>query len=158
MNNKCKKIALCLFLLAGTYNLWTLRPVKILYAYSDFGSTVFLVVDHLPWTDRDKIRWYLTHREEFKRKYPLLDQDWFRYYVIDIGNGFTNAKNYHDGPYEDLYCFPTIKDDADCIVKDYLFIVDEYSDSNTTFGVTVIDGEHEYQLTPEKQIERVFYP
>ncbi|EDU0972084.1 DUF943 family protein, partial [Salmonella enterica subsp. arizonae serovar 38:z4,z23:-] len=120
--------------------------------------TVFLVVDHLPWTDRDKIRWYLTHREEFKRKYPLLDQDWFRYYVIDIGNGFTNAKDYHDGPYEDLYCFPTIKDDADCIVKDYLLIVDEYPDRNTRFGVTVIDGELEYQLTPEKQIERVFYP
>ncbi|HHU2274710.1 TPA: DUF943 family protein, partial [Escherichia coli] len=48
MKRKLQKIILYLFLLCCIYNLWTLRPVQILYTYSDAGNSVFLVVDHLP--------------------------------------------------------------------------------------------------------------
>ena len=86
MKSKPQKIILCLFLLCCIYNLWTLRPVQILYTYSDAGNSVFLVVDHLPWTDSDKINWYLNHQNEIKNQHPLPEGSWHTWYVIDIGN------------------------------------------------------------------------
>lgn len=148
MKGKFPKLLLSLFLICGIYNLWTLRPVKILYIYSDAGSTVSIVVDHLPWTDRDKIAWYLAHRDELQRKYPLFDVNWQTYYVTDIGEGFTN---YEKSPHEDLRCYPTIHTENNCIVKNYLLIVDEYIDSNTRLYVP--DSDVVYQLTPENKLE-----
>lgn len=155
MKSKLQKIILCLFLLCCIYNLWTLRPVQILYTYSDAGNSVFLVVDHLPWTDSDKINWYLKHQNEIKNQHPLPEGSWHTWYVIDIGNGFTDYKKYIEGPYEDLYCFPTIKSNDNCIVKNYLMVINEYPYRNTHIG---INDFTEYQLTPENKIERVFNP
>lgn len=76
MKRKLQKIILYLFLLCCIYNLWTLRPVQILYTYSDAGNSVFLVVDHLPWTDSDKINWYLKHQDEIKSQNPLPEGSW----------------------------------------------------------------------------------
>jgi hypothetical protein len=61
LKKKISMLILYLFLSGAIYNLWTLRPVKILYVNSDGYGTINLVVDHLPWTDRDKIDWYLAH-------------------------------------------------------------------------------------------------
>lgn len=77
------------------------------------------------------------------------------WYVIDIGNGFTDYKKYIEGPYEDLYCFPTIKSNDNCIVKNYLMVINEYPYRNTHIG---INDFTEYQLTQENKIERVFNP
>ncbi|KNC89040.1 DUF943 family protein [Trabulsiella odontotermitis] len=153
MKRKFPKLLLCLFLTGGIYNLWTLRPVNILYVYSDAGSTVSMVVDHLPWTDRDKIAWYLTHRDEFKRKYPLSDENYQTYYITDIGEGFTN---YEKSPHEDLRCYPTLKNENNCIVKNYLLIVDEYAGSNTRLYIP--DSETDYQLTPDNKLEVIYPP
>lgn len=68
-----------------------------LYTYSDAGNSVFLVVDHLPWTDSDKINWYLKHQNEIKNQHPLPEGSWHTWYVIDIGNGFTDYKNISKG-------------------------------------------------------------
>lgn len=65
-------------------------------------------------------------------------------YVIDIGNGFTDYKKYIEGPYEDLYCFPTIKSNDNCIVKNYLMVINEYPYRNTHFFIV---DNNEYQLT-----------
>lgn len=153
MRNKFSFFLLLLFLAGGTYNLWTLRPVKILYVYSDAGSTVSMVVDHLPWTDRDKISWYMTHRDELIRKYPLYDEFWHTYNVLDIGNGFTN---YDKSPGTDLLCFPDIQTDDSCIVRTHLMIVNEYSDKKAIFYI--VTDKEEYQLTPGNKIERVLRP
>lgn len=63
----------CIFLAGALYNLWTLRQVNIIFINSDAGSTIDIVVDHLPWTDRDKIDWFLAHKEKILAKYPLYD-------------------------------------------------------------------------------------
>lgn len=97
MKSKLQKIILCLFILYCIYNLWTLRPVQVLYTYSDAGNSVFLVVDHLPWTDSDKINWYLKHQNEIKNQHPLPEGNLHTWYVIDIGNGFTDYKNISKG-------------------------------------------------------------
>ena len=60
-----------------------------------------------------------------------------------------------EGPYEDLYCFPTIKSNDNCIVKNYLMVINEYPYRNTHIG---INDFTEYQLTQENKIERVFNP
>lgn len=148
MRNKYSIIILCLFLMGGGYNLWTLRPVDILHVDSDAGSTVVLVVDHLPWTDRSKIDWFLARRENLRSKYPLYNEGWHRYYIMGIGNGFTNHES---NPHEDLLCFPVINSLNKCVIKDYLLIVDEYQNRNTQFYVSKADSE--YQMTPDKKIE-----
>ena len=86
---------------------------------------------------------------------PLPEGSWHTWYVIDIGNGFTDYKKYIEGPYEDLYCFPTIKSNDNCIVKNYLMVINEYPYRNTHIG---INDFTEYQLTQENKIERVFNP
>ncbi|EIM2859467.1 DUF943 family protein, partial [Escherichia coli] len=111
--------------------------------------------DHLPWTDSDKINWYLKHQNEIKNQHPLPEGSWHTWYVIDIGNGFTDYKKYIEGPYEDLYCFPTIKSNDNCIVKNYLMVINEYPYRNTHFFIA---DNNEYQLTQENKIERVFNP
>ncbi|MDK9604084.1 DUF943 family protein [Lelliottia wanjuensis] len=152
MKKKLPVMLLCLFLLGALYNLWTIRPVNILYIYSDEGVTVTIVVDHMPWTDREKIAWYLARRDEFKRKYPSFDNTWQTYYITDISDGFTN---YAKSPHEDLFCIPEIKGDDKCLVKNYFLIVDEYTNSGLRFYP---DSDIEYQLTPDNKIERVFRP
>jgi len=150
MKSKILNTAIYVFILSGIYNLWTLRPVNIIYTYSDAGGVVMLVVDHLPWTDRDKINWYLSRQQQIKSNHPLID-DYHTYYVADIGNGFTN---YQNSPHEDLFCIPTIKTEKNCIAKNYLLIVDEQPYRNTRYYITTSGSE--YELTPENKIERIY--
>lgn len=146
MKRKLFVMLLCLFLLGACYNLWTIRPVNIIYAYSEEGITVTIVVDHMPWTDRDKIAWYLARRDEFKKKYPYYGNIWQSYYITDICDGFTN---YEKSPHEDLFCIPEIKSDDNCLVKNYSLIVYEDPDSDTRFFT---DSEMEYRLTSDTKI------
>ncbi|MFT1055497.1 DUF943 family protein [Enterobacter hormaechei] len=152
MNKKFVVMLLCLFLFGAFYNLWESRPVNILYAYSNEGITVTLVVDHMPWTDRAKIDWYLARRDEFENKYPYSGNIWQSFYITDIGDGFTNYKK---SPHEDLLCFTVIKNESNCVVKNYFLIVYEYADGTPRF---FSDSEMEYRLTPDNKIERVFRP
>lgn len=141
----------CLFLAGALYNLWTLRKANIIFIYSDAGSTINIVVDHLPWTDRDKIEWFLARKEKILEKYPLYDSGMHTFYVMDVGKGFTN---YNENPDEDLRCFPTIKNEINCLIKDYLLIVYEEEYINTQFYIA--PWWTFYQLTPEGKIERIY--
>lgn len=141
----------CIFLAGALYNLWTLRQVNIIFINSDAGSTIDIVVDHLPWTDRDKIDWFLAHKEKILAKYPLYDNSTHTFYIIDIGDGFTN---YNENPDEDLFCFPTIKSEKSCLLKDYLLIAQEFRYKNHQFQTA--PWSTIYQLTPEGKIERIF--
>ena len=153
MRRKFRVLSLGLFLAGGIYNLWTLRPVNILHVDSDGDGVVVLVVDHMPWTDRDKIDWYLAHREEIRSKYPLFDEIKQSYYILGVGDGFTN---YERSPHEDLRCFTVIDSNNYCVIKDYLLIIDEYTNENTRFYVS--EGKVEYQLTLKNKIQRVYRP
>lgn len=66
------------------YNLWTLHSCTD-FVYILSGNSVFLVVDHLPWTDSDKINWYLKHQDEIKSN-PYPEGSWHTWYVIDVSN------------------------------------------------------------------------
>ncbi len=130
MKKKFPLLLLTLFLAGAFYNLWTLRPVKVLHASSDGYGDVELVVTHMPWTDMEKISWFILNREDIRAKYPLFPDVWHRYYITDIGDGFTNNKI---SPHEDLRCFSEIQNDKNCIVKNYLLVVDEYPDRYPRF-------------------------
>ncbi|WP_230353705.1 DUF943 family protein [Lelliottia sp. WAP21] len=153
MNNKMPKMLLLLFLSGGFYNLWTLRPVNIAYVYSDAGSTLSIVVDHLPWTDKEKIDWYISRREELARNYPLYNDSIHSINILDIGEGFTN---YNEMPDEDLLCFPTIQTDRSCILREHLLIVNEYPDRKAVFYI--VSNQTTYQLVAGDKIERVQRP
>ncbi|KFC07487.1 hypothetical protein GTGU_01871 [Trabulsiella guamensis ATCC 49490] len=153
MKNKFPVMLLCLFMIGAIYNFWTLRPVSILYVYSDGYGIVNLVVDHMPLTDRGKIGWYLAHREYIQSTYPLFPEIRHRYYVTNVGEGFTNQEN---SPHEDLRCFPAIDSKKNCVIKDYFLIVDENVNENTRFYVS--DGEVEYQMMSEHKLEFIPRP
>lgn len=138
------------FFIAAICNLCTLRSVKILHVYSDFNSSVFVVVDNLPWADRDKIGWFLSHRETFIKDCSLIDGIYHSYYIMDIGDGFTN---YEESPKEDLMCFSMGKDQHNCIVKNYPLVVNERPYENIRFQVSSYWATNEYELTPKGKIE-----
>lgn len=132
MKIKGISFAIFFFFTIALYNLWSLKPIKILYVYSDAGSEVFIVVDHLAWSDRDKISWFLSKRDEFIKKQSLYYPTEHHYLVMSINDGFTN---YINNTKDDLYCFPTIKTDLNCLVKNYLLIVTDKGDGSFYFYI-----------------------
>lgn len=140
-------LILSLFVVGACYNLWSLRAVKIVHISSNGYGVIQLVVNHMPWTDRDKIYWFLSHREKIDRQYPLFPEVWHRYYITDFGEGFTNRKL---SPHEDLKCFPEIQGDKNCIAKNYVLIVDEFPEKYPRFYLP--EDDTEYQMTPEGKI------
>jgi hypothetical protein len=141
----------CIFLAGALYNLWTLRQVNIMFIYSDAGSTINIVVDHLPWTDRDKIEWFLARKKDILEKHPLYNNSWHDFLIMDIGDGFTN---FSENPDEDLFCFPTIKSEKNCLVKNYLLVVEEAEYENMQFHIA--PWWTSYQLTSEGKVERIY--
>jgi len=149
MKNK-KKRFIGIFIIIAMCNLWSLRPVKILHIYSDFNSSVFIVVDHLPWADSDKIGWFLSRREKLINDYPLIDGIPHSYYIMDVGEGFTN---YKENPKEDLLCFSMGKKEHNCIIKNYPMVMSERPYENIHFQISSEWAVYNYELTPEGKIE-----
>lgn len=155
MKSKLQKIILCLFLLCCIYNLWTLRPVQILYTYSDAGNSVFLVVDHLPWTDSDKINWYLKHQNEIKNQHPLPEGSWHTGMSLISVMASLTIKNISKGRMKISTVSRQLRAMIIASWKNYLMVINEYPYRNTHIG---INDFTEYQLTQENKIERVFNP
>lgn len=110
--------------------LWQLRPVKIIAVsrYPEYEESYYInsnegfserdnyhiVVDHLPLSVKDKVKWYLAHKTELKNQYLIPRSSSYSITVWDIGDGFIDLSISDDG---DLICFPKIKDAAKCIEK-----------------------------------------
>ena len=130
----CKRIKAITFIGLVLYPpinfLWQLRPVKIIavsrypeyeesyYKNSNEGFTerdnYHIVVDHLPLSVNDKVKWYLAHKEDLKKGYSIPRASSYSITVWDIGDGFIDLSISDDG---DLICFPKIEDAAKCIEK-----------------------------------------
>ncbi|MCS2148471.1 DUF943 family protein [Scandinavium manionii] len=142
-------VSAVIFCIAG-YNLWTLRPVSILYVEADWRSPV-IVVDHFPLTDKDRINWFLNHENEIKKHYGIITELTTSIDVIDAAGGFFRLEDY---PQEDLYCFDSIKSDKRCVQKNIVLEIEIHVpgvvDFQTGNGLT-------YRISDDGKIETKSY-
>lgn len=141
-------MAALIMLATAFYNLWTLRPVRILYVDSFQGMSVNIVVDHLPWTDKDRIKWYLEHKKMLQMKYPVFTENTSRIVFFEAGAGFVS---FRENPHEDLRCFEDIKSEKRCIPKDIALVVNVDAPGIVDF-ITDFSGTT-YQILGEGNIE-----
>lgn len=137
-----------IMLATAFYNLWTLRPVRILYVDSFQGMSVNIVVDHFPWADKDRITWFLSHKDELQRKYPVFNGNTFEVVFLGAEKGFMSLR---ENPHEDLRCFEALKKEKNCIEKDVLLVVNFYAKGITDFEIGY--GGPAYQILGEGNIE-----
>lgn len=130
------------------YNLWTLRSVDVLYMESYKDVIIEVVVDHLPWTDKDRIKWFLENKVKLQRNYPEFNEKTFEIIFLDVGEGFMSLRdNYH----EDLRCFESLKKEKNCIQKNDLLVIHFYDGGVTDFDIGF--GGPAYRVTRDGKIE-----
>lgn len=105
---------LLVFIFIATLNLWSLRPVNIIHASSKTQGGSAIVVDHFPYTDRDRIYWYLDHRKELQDIYGVPAKDKYSILIFGLGEGFFSAEENYK---LDLYCFTDMYPKNNCIEK-----------------------------------------
>ena len=91
-----------IFIFITTLNLWSLRPVNIIHASGKTQGGSAIVVDHFPYTDRDRVYWYLDHRKELQEIYGVPGKDEYSILIFGLGEGFFNPEENYK---RDLYCF-----------------------------------------------------
>lgn len=157
-----KKIKLVIFVALLVYPflffLWQLRPVKIItasrypayedsyYRGSDEGFTervmYFVVVDHLPLSIDDKVKWYLANKNNLKMNYSIPMSLSYTIIVWDIGDGFIDLNASDDS---DLICLPKIEAAERCIEKNDLLSVTTNEEGKESFSFA--DDDNSWTLT-----------
>lgn len=122
-------------IIVGGYLLWLwYRPMKIIAVHQSGSYSIVLVKDY-PFSDREKMKWWLKNKAMLKVKYniPKSDKDG-RYHVIlwDFDEGYKEEGKY------DRLCFDDMKPPINCVDKNSLLIIGHTKDKITRF--TVDDG------------------
>lgn len=125
------KIAVFIFLTIAVCNSWTLRPVNIIHTSKQREIIYDVVVDHFPFTDRDRIHWYVDHKSELREKYGIPGKLGYAITIWNVGDGFLSFKD-NARRIDDLYCFGDIESDERCIEKNIPLIV-YLSENNKEF-------------------------
>lgn len=133
-------------LCTAVYNLWALGPVTILYAETDWRSSV-IVVDHFPLTDKDRINWFLNHESDIKKYYGIITEQTSSIAIIEAEDGLLR---FQEHPHEDLLCFDNIKSDKKCVIKNYVLDVNIHAPGLVDFRTG--DGPT-YYLSEEGNID-----
>ena len=107
-----------------------IRPVEIIAIHN---STV-LLVKNFPKSKALKLLWWENNRNDLLNKYGVgaLDRYGdFRLVVHDFGAGY--KVDTHTDQDSDLLCFYEMKEQANCLVKDPLFAVNNYNPKKLNF-------------------------
>lgn len=129
---KIKIFALGLFVFVAVFNLWSLRPVKIIYTSRQMEGSNDVVVNHFPLTDRDRVYWYLDHKEELLEEYNIPRSTDFDIVIWDVADGFVNLEENYK---HDLYCFRDMKVKNNCIEKNMFLKIKLYKYGKEVFTV-----------------------
>jgi len=111
---KIRLFLFILFIIMITLNMWSLRHVNIIHASAKGSGGSAIVVDHFPYTDRDRIHWYLDHRKELQETYGVPGKDEYSILIFGLGEGFFNPEENYK---RDLYCFMDMHKKNNCIEK-----------------------------------------
>lgn len=128
--------------------MWSLRHVNIIHASAKTPGGSAIVVDHFPYTDRDRIHWYLDHRKELQEIYGVPGKDEYSILIWGIGEGFLNPeKNYK----RDLYCFMDIHEKNNCIEKNLYLKVRLFKNGDEIKKEVFEIGYSGYSYSVDKQ-------
>ncbi|UWS28975.1 DUF943 family protein [Erwinia pyrifoliae] len=151
MQAKSKKIFVALLLLGcalAGYFVWSsLRPVEII-AVHQRNNYSDILVKNFPFTDKEKINWWLKNKEILKDKYNAPEPASDEFFTITFwlfGDGYKEEGKY------DRLCFDDMKTTVNCIEKEAVFSVSNSKNSGTRF--TVHDGI--YRITEKGEIIKV---
>ncbi|AIX73697.1 MAG: DUF943 family protein [Mixta calida] len=134
VKNKKHKISLIIFGALLAYALWlTCRPVKIIAVHHTGNHSAAILVNNLPFTDRDKIAWWQENRAMLKEKYDLpapADNGFFSVTVWLFGEGYQE-----DNQDDDQYCFKDMQTMKHCIEKTDSFTIYSSRGNQAHFSV-----------------------
>lgn len=142
---RLKILAVVIFLMIAISNLWTLRPVNIIHTSKQREIIYDVVVDHFPFTDRDRVHWYLDHKLELQEKYGIPGKSGYAITIWDVGAGFLSFKG-NTKWIDDLYCFDNINKDERCIEKNIPLVVYLSENNKEVFNM----GYSGYSYTLDK--------
>ncbi|MCU5774649.1 DUF943 family protein [Erwiniaceae bacterium BAC15a-03b] len=134
-------LSACVLLTAACY-FWNLRPVNIIGVHykNDFS---YVIVDHLPFTDRAKVKWWLDHQDEFREKYHIPAPSASGNFDVSVwaaGKGYLNyEKNYK----QDLLCFSDMESKDNCIEKNLLLTIKKIPEQRIYFVIGFHDSVYE---------------
>ncbi|WP_421504848.1 DUF943 family protein [Erwinia rhapontici] len=131
-SSKKRKFMMLLVIIVGGYLLWLwYRPMKVINVHQRGSYSVVLVKDY-PFSDREKMKWWLKNKEMLKVKYntPKPDEDG-RYRVIlwDFDEGYKEEGKY------DRLCFEDMKPPINCVDKNAMMIIQHSKDNITQITV-----------------------
>ncbi|MBP2168108.1 hypothetical protein J2125_001300 [Erwinia toletana] len=140
-----------ILLMAACY-FWSLRPVNVIgvHYHNDFS---YVIVDHLPFTDKAKVNWWLDHQQEFREKYHIpapSESGNFDVSVWAAGKGYLN---YDQSYKQDLLCFKDMESQDNCIEKNLLLTIKNIPGQKVYFVIGFHDSV--YQPDNDKRLIRV---
>lgn len=112
-------IATLAILLGCTYYFFNRdQNVTVINSYYN-GSTAWIIVDSLPFTDAKKIDWRQHNQDQIRRKYhiPADTQGPFLITIYAFGEGYQKEGK------EDRLCFPNVEAPRNCIDKNILMMI-----------------------------------
>lgn len=140
MRKKVKKTLYISLLVAGALHggffWWSQRPVEIIAVHQKNNYSDILV-KNFPFTDKQKINWWVKNKAMLKEKYgvPSPARDGFFTVIFwDFGEGYKETDGY------DRLCFDDMKTNINCIDKEKYFTVWNGRNNDISFGVD--DGEY----------------
>ncbi|ELY5815113.1 DUF943 family protein [Cronobacter turicensis] len=122
------------------------RPAKII-AVHQTPYTAAVIVERLPWRDRNKIRWWRDNEQHLITQYALKadnPRDSLDYFVYAFGKGYQPEGK------ADHLCFDEIKSTARCIDKNLLMIVTQNRAGEQIF---LID-HYRYQVMRDGELKK----
>ncbi|EOL8970669.1 DUF943 family protein [Cronobacter dublinensis] len=122
------------------------RPVKII-AVHQTPYTAAVIVERLPWRDRNKIRWWRDNEQRLITHYALKADNprgSVDYFVYAFGKGYQPEGK------ADRLCFEEIKSAARCIDKNLLMIVTQNRAGEQIF---LID-HYRYQVMRDGKLKK----
>ena len=137
IKNLCYIIILVIFGIYG-YFLWlSLRPIDIVAVHHRGHGFSSILVNNFPFTDKDKISWWLKNKDILKEKYdiPKAENDgYFNITVWLFGEGYKETDGY------DRLCFEDTPPPINCIDKNAVFSVSNSNNLGTIF--TTYEGRY----------------
>ncbi|SCC68433.1 DUF943 family protein [Kosakonia oryziphila] len=144
MTAKSKKTFYVLLLVAlgiFGYCFWLpLRPIDIVAVHHREYGFSSILVRNFPFTDKDKIGWWLKNKDMLKGKYDIPKPEKDGSFTITFwlfGEGYKENDGY------DRLCFNDIPPPLNCIDKDAVFSVSNSKNLGTIF--TTYDGKYQLQ-------------
>ncbi|ELQ6022792.1 DUF943 family protein [Cronobacter turicensis] len=143
-----KRVLLLVIILAAVViiRFMTDRSVNIIAVHQN-PYTAAVIVERLPWRDRDKIAWWRDNEKRLIKHYSLkIDnpRGALDYFVYAFGEGYQPEGD------ADRLCFEEIKSPSRCIDKNLLMVVTQ----NRAGAQIFLIDQYRYQVMRDSELQK----